>query len=241
MVQGLIQQAQTIQNSQQQRCSTRPRRPRLDLFSPYLNYSSTQQQYSFTDSNGNNYRGWMGNRMEVTLLPGASKYPGTKPGKYELEPITEFLKNKYSNYNFIKGHMWNQEIGGQGVTQNLVPLTSQANSAHKNYAETPLKAALGNFISFYENNTNSNDPDFEKVYGFRYVVEIEDAYWPTVTERIVPNSIHVQLFPIKCDIQGNISNDNSIIDKAVYQVIRAAINRLVRGIWIDQNGVVTDA
>lgn len=238
MVQGLNQIPLVIQNSQRQRCG-RQRRPRLDSFPPYLNWHFTTQQYNYTD-NGKNKKGEMGNRMEVTLLPRAFDFPGSAPGANELEPITSFLRRNYPNYNFIKGHMWNQEIGGPGVTRNLVPLTSQANSAHKNNVETQLKDALRNFSTFYERN-NSSHADYDKVYGFKYVVEIETDDWSTVTERIVPNSIHVQIFPIKYDPQGNISNDNSIINNAVSQNIINAINRLTNGIWIDQNGVVTDA
>lgn len=180
--------------------------------------------------------------MEVTLLPGAFQEPGTAPGSNELEPITSFLRNHYPIHQFIKGHMWNQEIGGKGVTKNLVPLTSQANSAHKNNAETPLKEALRQFGTFYQLN-NSNHPDYAKVYGFEYVVETENDYWQIVTELIVPNSIHVQVFPGKYpDAQGNFSRDNSIINNAITnQGLRDNINRLVNGIWIDQNGVVTDA
>ncbi len=239
MVQRLNQLPLVIQNSQGQRCSSRPRRPRWNSFPPYLNWDFTTQQYNYTDNN-NNYQGSLSNRMEVTLLPGAFNQPGSAPGANELEPITSFLRRNYPNDQFIKGHMWNQEIGGPGVTQNLVPLTSQANSAHKNNVETALKNALRDFSTFYERN-NSSHVHYDQIYGFRYVVEIENDYWPTVTEQIVPNSIHVQIFPIKCDPQINISDENSIINNAVSQVSRNTINRLVNGIWIDQNGVVTDA
>jgi hypothetical protein len=242
MTQGLNQINQQLQGtlaSNRCRRTTRPPSPRPPYFPAYLNEHFTVKPYAFTDSNGNNLQGLMGDRMEVTLLPGAYLSPGNTPGPNELEPITKFLQTNYQNHNFIKGHMWNEEIGGKGVTQNLVPLTSQANSAHKNNVETPLKEALRNFENFYLRNKPSH-PDYEQVYGFRYVVEIEDAAWPTVTENIVPNSIHAQLFPIKYARNGNISPDNSIINNAIPSPgIRDRIDRLLQGIWIDQNGVVT--
>ncbi|MEH2156870.1 hypothetical protein [Nostoc sp.] len=244
MTQGLNQVVQTVQKSQGQRCSPRDIRPRLKSFFPYLNQYFTEESYSFTDSNANRYRGKMGKRMEVILLPGASNitdvaWLGTAPRPNALEPISKFLRESYLNYGFIKGHMWNQGLGGKGETYNLVPLTSKANSAHKNNVETPLKGALENFASFYQRNNDQNHPDYKLVYGFKYVVKISDDKWDKIQEGVVPDSIYVQLFPIKSDQVGNITpTDNSIINE-INPLIRDEIDRLVnREIEIDQDGDV---
>ena len=218
-----------------QRCSNRRTRPPLSAFPPYFGAEFATRQYNFTDSRGNNNNGFMSDRVSVILLPGAFDQPGSAPGQDQLEPITSFLRTKYPQYNFIKGHMWNQEIGGQGVTNNLVSLTSAANSSHKNNAEQPLKNALRDFGNFYNNN-KADHPDYDKVYGFKYVVEIENALWSSVQEQIVPNSIHVQIFPLKCGISLHYSLDNLIIYSAINATTKGAIEQLSNGIWIEQNG-----
>ena len=253
MVHGLAQALQSIQNLPADRCPPRPeRRKRLpDPFPPFFpGYTDDefleQQSYSY-EVNGTLYKGKMGDKMKVRLLPGAFMEIGSAPGVDELEPITSFLREKaeYKKYSFIKGHMWNQQLGGKGVTKNLVPLTTQANSAHKSQAEEPIKAALLQFGNFYMGNNSGHD-DYDKVYALEYVVQIEDQYWPPVTELIVPNAIHIQVFPLKYyydDKKKLISlPDESIVDTAITDLgVRDKINRMVSGIWIAQDGQVTDA
>lgn len=179
--------------------------------------------------------------MEVILLPRAFEEPGSAPGGDRLEPITRFLLTNYPQHNFIKGHMWNQEIGGKGETNNLVPLTSRANSAHKNNAESPLKDALRSFKSYYENNSQ-----ISKVYGFQYRVEIQnpsEAVWPGVAQGIVPNAIYVKASPIEYDVRTNSYEDNNSIIQVVPTAnnVRRKIEALNNGIWIDRDGQVTPA
>ncbi|MEG3925182.1 MULTISPECIES: hypothetical protein [unclassified Microcoleus] len=229
---------QNVQNAQRNLCPRRTRPP-LDRFSSYFNEEFLTRSYEFTDSNGNTNTGLMSDKVSVILLPRAFKQLGTVPGQDQLEPITTFLQTKYSQHLFIKGHMWNHVLGGPGVTKNLIPLTHAANMKHNKFAEEPLKNALHDFDNFYNRN-KSDHPDYDKVYGFKYVVEIENAPWPSVTELIVPNSIHIQLFPIKCNIFYEIIEDNSIIYNALYSNTRNHIERLSNGIWIDQAGKVID-
>lgn len=262
MVQGLNQQVQAIQNSQAQRCRpTRRGRPLLSQF-PAFFYANkdlltdpkdtapgaiyTTQTYNFIDTRNNtNQTGIMGDKMEVIIFPKAFQNPGSSPGKYELETISNFLRFRYPVIGFIKGHMWNQEIGGPGITQNLVPLSAAANSAHKTYAEAPLKQALTNFQTFYEitNRNNKNDPDWDKLFGFRYIVEVEDQWWNAVSENIVPNSIHVQVFPLELRLLPNNTyqiSPNPGITRAIPPgtTTLPRIQALINGIWIDQTGTV---
>ncbi|OBQ34194.1 MAG: hypothetical protein AN485_16695 [Anabaena sp. MDT14b] len=212
----------------------RETRPPLNRIPPYLDFNFKTRPYTYSDSSGDTKSGDMSDTVSVILLPRAFDAPGTVPGKTQLQPITEFLQNKYPQYSFIKGHMWNQEIGGPGETQNLVPLTSKANSSHKSNAETPLKDALRYFDTYYEIN-----PAIKKAYGFKYVVEIEDAFWDGVEERIVPNSIHVQVFPIEYEPESrNYSDNNSIVNLIPDPYLKNKIDGLKNGIWIDQQGVV---
>lgn len=222
------------------RCSQRKTRPRMDRIPRYIELRNEWKtiSYSFTDSNGVSQSGEMCDTMVVLLLPRAFEAPGSTPGDDELEPITKFLIAQYPQHYFIKGHMWNQEVGGKGETYNLVPLTSRANSAHKNSTETPLKEALRSFDSYYEFNRQ-----ISKVYGFVYHVEIQDQVWPGVTEGIVPNAIYVQASPIEYDAtSGNYTSNNSIIQIVpTGNNVRGKIQDLSNGIWIEQNGQVTPA
>lgn len=236
MVQGLNQYGQAINSQQGTRCN---RRPPISAFPIYLNWEvSPEKKYDVPNDKGKMVKESMGDRMEVSVFPRAYTKKGTAPEPDALKYLMKFLKRTYPNVSFVKGHMWNEEIGGPGRKENLVPLTSRANNAHRSFVETPLKEALIKLGNFYSGNNNPNHPDYEKVYGFRYAVEIEGAKWPTVTQGYVPNSIHVQIFPIKTDTKGNISNDNSIIGNAIppTSVIRPKIDRLIAGFWIDQNG-----
>ncbi|MET0135043.1 MAG: DUF6531 domain-containing protein, partial [Kibdelosporangium sp.] len=48
-------------------------------------------------------------------------------------------KNMDPGTQWIKGHLENDNLGGPGTADNLTPLTSQANSAHKNGVESSVK------------------------------------------------------------------------------------------------------
>lgn len=245
MTQGLNQIGNQVQDTLASNRCKRETRPRMDTIPPYfpiINEWKTHP-YSYIDNNRMRQTGEMGDTVVVILLPRAFEQPGTSPGRNELEPLTKFLQTKYGLHNFIKGHMWNQEVGGKGETNNLVPLTSQANSAHKNFAESPLKAALTSFKSHYENNRQ-----ISKVYGFEYRVEIQnmaEAVWTGVAEPIVPNAIYVQASPIEYDARINSYDSNNSIIQSIIQVVpianrvREKIQALSNGIWIEQNGAVT--
>jgi hypothetical protein len=240
MTQGLNQIGNKVQQTlASDRCKRDPR-PRMDTIPPYFRVINEWKThpYSYIDRSGTTQTGEMGDTVVVILLPRAFDEPGTAPGSNELEPLADFLETEYSQYSFIKGHMWNQRVGGKGETNNLVPLTSRANSAHKNYAESPLKAALRSFNSYYENNRQ-----ISKVYGFEYRVEIQsmdrpqDA-WPGVAQPIVPNSIYVQASPIEYDARTNsYASNNSIIQIVdTANNVRRKISVLNQGLWIDQEG-----
>ena len=57
--------------------------------------------------------------------------------------VKELNKIKWKDEeNWIAGHLLNGDLGGDGVSENLVPLTSQANSIHKGWCEQKLKELL---------------------------------------------------------------------------------------------------
>ncbi len=43
---------------------------------------------------------------------------------------------------FVQGHLINQKIGGQGIANNLTPLTTSANAVHSSSVESPIKSWL---------------------------------------------------------------------------------------------------
>lgn len=241
MTQGLNQIGNKVQQTLSSNRCKRETRPRMDTIPPYFPVRNEWKTiaYSFTDNSGITRSGEMSDTVEIILLPRAFEEPGSAPGGDQLEPLTDFLITTYPQHYFIKGHMWNQEVGGKGETNNLVPLTSRANSAHKNNAESPLKEALRSFKSYYANNSQ-----ISKVYGFQYRVEIQspsEAVWPKVAQGIVPNAIYVEASPIEYDARSNRYEDNNSIIQVVPTAnhVREKIEALNNGIWIDQDGVVT--
>lgn len=97
----------------------------------------------------------VGSVAEAYLDPNDPKN-GSAPGGGELEGPMEDLKH-LGYKSMIKGHLLNGQMGGPGLAQNLFPITSQANSIHKNYVENHIKSYVSH-----------GHPVF-------YVVEVTDA------------------------------------------------------------------
>ncbi|WP_027187586.1 hypothetical protein [Desulfovibrio cuneatus] len=68
--------------------------------------------------------------------------PGVKgqaPQPNALKNIMKSLHRNFNGDNFIKGHLFNEHLGGQGNYQNLFPITAKANTSHEEKVEGCLK------------------------------------------------------------------------------------------------------
>lgn len=66
---------------------------------------------------------------------------GSGPADSALNGSMADLKN-LGYKSMIKGHLINGQLGGPGLAGNLFPITSQANSRHKLYAENQIKSEV---------------------------------------------------------------------------------------------------
>jgi hypothetical protein len=88
-----------------------------------------------------------GTWMEAVLGPDQSNVSsyyrlGTKTNSNSLRPFMTALADDSHMKGWIAGHLLNEEMGGQGDRdENLTPLTTRANSAHKAY-EAHIKKML---------------------------------------------------------------------------------------------------
>ncbi|WP_246841611.1 DUF4157 domain-containing protein [Cellvibrio sp. PSBB023] len=83
----------------------------------------------------------VGSKMVAELDPN-DEVNGSEPGSGVQKTLMEDLKNVGTFKSMIRGHLLNDNVGGLGVAMNLFPITSQANSRHKNYVESYVKQAI---------------------------------------------------------------------------------------------------
>lgn len=89
----------------------------------------------------NNKTHVVGSKMTAELDPD-EEVNGSEPGSGVQKTLMDDLKNVGNFKSMIRGHLLNDNIGGLGVAMNLFPITSQANSRHKNYVESYVKQAI---------------------------------------------------------------------------------------------------
>jgi Domain of unknown function (DUF4157) len=89
------------------------------------------------DYDSDTYSETAGARAWAYLDPNDAKN-GSGPSDSALHGSMEDLSN-LGYQSMIKGHLINGQVGGPGLAGNLFPITSQANSKHKWYAENLIK------------------------------------------------------------------------------------------------------
>ncbi|MEU7644585.1 hypothetical protein [Streptomyces huasconensis] len=67
-------------------------------------------------------------------------YGGSRPGAAECTLVDEL--NQRDGDGWIKGHLWNDNLGGHGVSINLTPMMNSTNPNLNRRFEEPLKAML---------------------------------------------------------------------------------------------------
>lgn len=129
-------------------------------------------------------QGWLigdigGSGMTAHLGPDYLWARGTTTSAQSLPALMPELRAA-SSKNWIAGHLLNEELGGNGtLSQNLTPLTSAANSAHKVF-ETHIKAMLtacahieDDFKSLtVTQSAGAAERQFPYFYGVRYRVTV---------------------------------------------------------------------
>lgn len=83
----------------------------------------------------------VGSQM-IAYLDTTDEVNGSEPGSGVQKELMEDLKNVGGYKSMIRGHLLNDNVGGLGIAMNLFPITSQANSRHKNYVESYVKQAI---------------------------------------------------------------------------------------------------
>ncbi|MEU1350897.1 DUF4157 domain-containing protein [Streptomyces sp. NPDC005775] len=85
-----------------------------------------------------------GTSVTVTLGPSvnapANSYGGSRPGAAECTLVNEL--NARDSGGWVKGHLWNDNLGGHGVSENLTPMTDSTNDNFNRQFEEPLKRML---------------------------------------------------------------------------------------------------
>lgn len=111
--------------------------------------------------NNNSQSETAGKHAEAYLDP-SDPVNGSGPSSSALPGVMHDL-GKLGYKSMIKGHLLNGQLGGPGVAENLFPITSSANSKHKNFAENVVKQHIA----------------YGGHHGIYYSVEVTDAHYTT--------------------------------------------------------------
>jgi hypothetical protein len=129
----------------------------------------------------------VGNLMIAHLDPQDPRR-GSETGSKEQTGLMKWLGRREKYSSLIKGHLLNHDLGGLGISENLFPLTSAANSTHKEAVELPTKGLLNQAKKNNENYTkldaagqlkNAQLPADLKLYpnnAIVYTVQVHNNY-----------------------------------------------------------------
>lgn len=129
-----------------------------------------------------------GTSVTVTLGPSvnapANSYGGSRPGAAECTLVNEL--NARDGGGWVKGHLWNDNLGGHGVSVNLTPMTDSTNDNFNRQFEEPLKRMLLMCTSHAQANPNA--PTW---YGVTFTVSTYGSLSanPADLEHLVPEGV----------------------------------------------------
>ncbi|WP_344020574.1 hypothetical protein [Streptomyces luteireticuli] len=111
-----------------------------------------------------------GRSVRVTLGPGSRaperSYGGSPPDPKECTVVNALIAR--DGRVWVRGHLWNDHLGGPGTSCNLTPMTSETNSRFNKAFEEPLKKMLWACMRHAQDN-----PTAEHWYGVRFHVTAE--------------------------------------------------------------------
>jgi hypothetical protein len=114
-------------------------------------------------------------RVDLGPAAGLTVNYGSVPVIGECTAVESLNAAAYAHHIWIKGHLLNDNLGGQGQSPNLTPMTHTANMRYKRF-ESSLKNAIdacyrrGQFI------------DRSTWYGVRVAIDVVGQQWPHAAE-----------------------------------------------------------
>ncbi|MFK4071574.1 DUF4157 domain-containing protein [Streptomyces sp. NPDC029674] len=139
-----------------------------------------------------------GSSVAVTLGPSVNApgntYGGSRPGAAECTLVNEL--NQRDGDGWIKGHLWNDNLGGHGVSINLTPMTNSTNQNFNRRFEEPLKAMLLACTRHAQNNAGA--PFW---YGVTFTVRTygQMSNNPAELEYLVPEGVEYTASYVQMD------------------------------------------
>ncbi len=150
------------------------------------------------------------NRSKVAEVTLAMREPksansNTSSARTVAKQVNALNKHYGKKYNFVIGHLVNEQLGCTSGDANFVPLTSKANAAHKTKIETPLVNFLRKMSGSSGNSFNRAVDDANQLFfAVRYRVESSTERWDKKTpDCYVPKSI-------KWEITFDVVNKNGV-------------------------------
>lgn len=128
-----------------------------------------------------------GSSVTADLGPAAGQAVnyGSAPGIQECKAVNKLNKANVAAKLWIKGHLLNDNLGGPGLSENLTPMTHDANMAYKNTFESKVKNAITTCYS----HGQVADVNW---YGVRMTATVSGQHWAggaTAAERAVAQTV----------------------------------------------------
>ncbi|MEV8527158.1 DUF4157 domain-containing protein [Streptomyces sp. NPDC052000] len=139
-----------------------------------------------------------GSSVAVTLGPSVNApgntYSGSRPAPSECTIVNEL--NQRDGNGWIKGHLWNDNLGGHGVSINLTPMTNSTNTSFNRSFEEPLKRMLLECTRHAQGNPGS--PFW---YGVHFTVRTygQMSNNPADLEHFVPEGVEYTASYVQMD------------------------------------------
>lgn len=117
-----------------------------------------------------------GTSVEVDLGSAASQLVnyGSKPDSDACTAVHWLNAQEYDEKQWVKGHLLNDNLGGEGISENLTPLTHTANANYEGQFESKVK----NYLQQCYSHAN-HAPNDTHWYGARLTIKTEGMKWPT--------------------------------------------------------------
>jgi len=103
---------------------------------------------------------------------------GSVPGVSSCTAVNALNAVLYDGKIWIKGHLLNDNLGGEGVSKNLTPMTHTANMQFKGQFESKVKSALDVCYSRASFGLDGRD----NYYGVSFAVDVVGQAWPDALE-----------------------------------------------------------